>query len=221
MFYQTSEGGQRVHLENPQKTVSLSPQLVVEFWVQVTQESSIAWMHILTWFGSDGPMTSPVTFLLGVSSPCPYSDKGVPKHTPFCSFCALVFFLWNPSSTHFSEVQTTLYYFYSVHYTACPYLSYQFGLLYPPDSQPHLLQFSVGGLVFSSLSSCKMSVRISEPMGKEPYVTNSFHHTQEVCLCEYLWQNILLFTKYEPDHVDLRGGNLANSTGGFKINHGY
>jgi len=67
-------------------------------------------------------------------------------------------------------------------------------------------------------------VRISEPMGKEPYVINSSHHTQEVCLCECLWHNVLLFTKYKPDYAALHIGNLANSTGvgrGGKIDHGY
>jgi len=61
-------------------------------------------------------------------------------------------------------------------------------------------------------------------MGKEPYVINSSHHTQEACLCEYLWQNVLLSTKYKPDYAALHSGNLANSAAvrrGGKINHGY
>jgi len=51
-------------------------------------------------------------------------------------------------------------------------------------------------------------------MGKEPYVTNSSHHTQDICLCEYLWQKVLLSTKYEPDYAALHSGNLANGMGG-------
>jgi hypothetical protein len=61
-------------------------------------------------------------------------------------------------------------------------------------------------------------------MGEEPYVTNISHHTQEVCLCEYLWQNVLLSSKYEPDYAALHSSNLAKSTGvrrGGKINHWY
>ena len=94
MFHQTSESGKTVHLENPQKTVNLSFLLMLHFWVQVNWEPTIAFMHILIWFGIDGSMTSRVTVLLVVSFPLALQwqrwSKAHPIQVILCSgFCSL------------------------------------------------------------------------------------------------------------------------------------
>jgi len=190
-FPQVFENDQAVHFESHKKSALPFPLMtqLQTFWLQVNRDATIAWMHVLIWLGTEGPMTH----LLSMFSSSAWWRGNCSSSSPI----HVILYSWFNSMANtwrkFSKVQTIQHYAVG-HLTRTHNSVRCVAHNYPLSARTtdstwltaHLLRFSPRNPVCYCLRVSNVLARISQPSCKQPYPTKCSHHTQEAWLMNIL-----------------------------------